>query len=89
MIEAVCGKKINTNLIQQVNQMAKRSGGNSAAKYASHSIHTRSPANVMFKVLQTVKAGLPTTRYYQGFKTFCESYEATRGKPNHMLQDRP
>src|ERR1700744_3055834 len=33
MIEAVCGKKINTTLIQQVNQMAKRSGGNSAAKY--------------------------------------------------------
>jgi dual-specificity kinase len=36
MIEAVCGKKINTTLIQQVNQMSKRSGGNSAAKYVDH-----------------------------------------------------
>ena len=33
MIEAVCDKKINTSLIQAVNAMSKRSGGNSAAKY--------------------------------------------------------
>ena len=32
MIEAVCGKKINTTLIQAVNQMSKRSRENSAAK---------------------------------------------------------
>ncbi|KAG0652205.1 dual specificity kinase lkh1 [Hyphodiscus hymeniophilus] len=33
MIEAVCGKKINTALIQAVNQMSKRNGGNSASKF--------------------------------------------------------
>lgn len=33
MMEAVCNKKIDTYLIQQVNQMAKRSSGNPASKY--------------------------------------------------------
>jgi dual-specificity kinase len=32
MMESVCGSKLNTHLIQQVNTLAKRNGGNSAAK---------------------------------------------------------
>jgi dual-specificity kinase len=34
MMESVCGGKMNPHLIQQVNAMAKRNGGNSAAKSA-------------------------------------------------------
>lgn len=33
MMESVCGGKMDSHLIQQVNAMSKRSGGNSAAKY--------------------------------------------------------
>jgi dual-specificity kinase len=32
MIQAVCDSKINTHLVQQVNKMASRNGGNGAAK---------------------------------------------------------
>lgn len=32
MMEAVCSKRMDTQLIQQVNAMAKRNGGNPAAK---------------------------------------------------------
>jgi dual-specificity kinase len=32
MMESVCGGRMDTHLIQQVNAMAKRNGGNSAAK---------------------------------------------------------
>jgi dual-specificity kinase len=33
MMEAVCGKRLDTHLIQSVNGMAKRNSGNPAAKY--------------------------------------------------------
>jgi dual-specificity kinase len=33
MMESVCGGRLDTHLIQQVNNMAKRSGGNPATKY--------------------------------------------------------
>lgn len=33
MMEAVCNKRIDNHLIQQVNTMAKRNGGNPAAKF--------------------------------------------------------
>ena len=35
MMEAVCGSRIDSHLIQTVNNMSKRSGGNQASKYAS------------------------------------------------------
>lgn len=35
MMEAVCGNRIDTALVQAVNTMSKRSGGNQAAKYVS------------------------------------------------------
>jgi dual-specificity kinase len=36
MMEAVCGKRLDTHLIQSVNGMAKRNSGNPAAKYVFH-----------------------------------------------------
>lgn len=33
MMESVCGMRLDTHLIQQVNTLAKRNGGNSAAKF--------------------------------------------------------
>jgi dual-specificity kinase len=33
MMEAVCGLRIDTHLVQTVNNMSKRSGGNQASKY--------------------------------------------------------
>jgi serine/threonine protein kinase len=80
MIEAVCGKKINTHLIQQVNQMSKRSGGNSASKYVQPSSSRRPFANISLKILQAIKARLPTTRYHSGLKKIREGDEAIRGK---------
>ena len=85
MIEAVCGKKINTTLIQQVNQMSKRSGGNSAAKYVDRFSPPGSYANILFKILQAIKAGLSTTRYDESFETVCKGYEAIRGKPDTCI----
>lgn len=41
MIEAVCGRKISNPLIQQVNAMSKRSGGNPASKYVHCYIQVR------------------------------------------------
>jgi dual-specificity kinase len=38
MMEAVCGKRLDTHLIQSVNGMAKRNSGNPAAKYVFHTI---------------------------------------------------
>lgn len=35
MMEAVCGSRIDSHLIQTVNNMSKRSGGNQASKYVS------------------------------------------------------
>lgn len=36
MMENVCDSRIDTHLVQSVNKMATRSGGNPASKYARH-----------------------------------------------------
>ena len=70
MIEAVCGKKINTHLIQQVNQMSKRSGGNSASKYVRPFSPRRPFANVPLRFFKRLKLDYPqpdTTRASRRF----------------------
>lgn len=74
MMEAVVGSRINSHLIQQVNKMSTRSGGNSASKYyhlprISYKVHLLTN----YRFFKRLKLDYPTPDTTRGSRRFVKA----------------
>ena len=77
MMEAVVGHRIDSHLVQTVNKMSTRSGGNPASKYALPSQPCPCPgdtdANMLSRYFKRLKLDYPTTDTTRGSRRFVKA----------------
>ena len=69
MMEAVIGSRIDSHLVQQVNKMSTRSGGNPASKYVSPSTSTL----LTVRYFKRLKLDYPTPETTRGSRRFVKA----------------
>ncbi|KAK7751773.1 serine threonine protein kinase CMGC group [Diatrype stigma] len=85
MMENVCDSRIDSYLVQAVNKMATRSGGNPASKYARlHKSQQQSTSNLVHRYFKRLRLDYPTTettrasrRFVKNMKRLCDIIPAT------------
>jgi dual-specificity kinase len=73
MMEAVCGKRLDTHLIQSVNGMAKRNSGNPAAKYVFHTTPLCPSSNLHLRFFKRLKLDYPQTETTRASRRFVKA----------------
>lgn len=89
MMEAVVGSRIDTTLIQQVNKMATRSGGNPAAKYASSQQTSACKVLTAGRYFKRLKLDYPTPETNRASRRFvkCMKKLPVRLKRSELVGD--
>ncbi|KAI1337971.1 kinase-like domain-containing protein [Xylariaceae sp. FL0016] len=84
MMENVCDSRIDTHLVQAVNKMASRSGGNPASKYVPKAPSYLSVSNTCHRYFKRLKLDYPTQettrasrRFVRNMKRLCDIIPAT------------